>query len=90
MFPVWFFDPILRELVGRALGCNDNTRALTAPHARAELQDEASGRARRRWTPRLGRRRIKKDALIVELIDGNEPLRLEGTDSVDLVDRFCF
>src|SRR5271169_1989535 len=47
VLPVWFFDPILGELAGRALGCNDNTLAVTASHVRAEFQEEAIGRARR-------------------------------------------
>ena len=46
ILPVWFFDPILGELAGRALGRNDNTLAVTASHVRAEFQEEAIGRAR--------------------------------------------
>src|SRR5215467_563668 len=54
VFSVQFFDPILGELSGGALGGNDNALAVTALHVRAEFQDEAGRRACRRRTPWLG------------------------------------
>jgi hypothetical protein len=62
--PVWFFDPILRELTGSALCSNYNTLAVAAAHPGAEFQDEAAGWARRRGAPWLSSRRLQKDTPI--------------------------
>jgi hypothetical protein len=86
-FPIWLFDPVLRELAWGTLGSHDYTLTVAAAHGSAQFQDEATIWTRWRGTPWVARRSLQQDSLIRKLVHGHDPLCRKGPDSMHLDNR---
>lgn len=86
-FPIWLFDPVLRELARSALSSHDHTPTVAAAHGSAEFQGEATIQTHWRGTPWVARSSLHQDSLIGEFVHGRDPLCRKGPDSMHLDSR---